>query len=133
MQTCADDTVTATLRCVGVTNKFALVVKQREKSTGVVSTLADAVGWMLINPVSAFTAVNAPTAASFKLYPNPVTDYIYFDKEQPENSLIDIYNIFGVLVKRFPLNGNKVDVRDLPPGSYVLKASNQGANKFVKM
>jgi len=133
MQTCVDDTVTATLRCVAITNKFALVVKQREKSTGVVSTLAEAVGWMVINPVSAFTAMNSPTAASFKLYPNPVTDYICFNKEQPENTLIDIYNMYGVLVKRFPLNGTKVDVRDLPAGSYVLKTVGQGASKFVKM
>lgn len=132
MQTCADDTVTATLRCVGVTSKFALVIKQREKSTGVASTLADAVGWMLINPVSSSTGVNSPTTASFKLYPNPVTDYIRFDKEQPQNELIDIYNMYGVLVKRSPLDGAKVDVRDLPAGSYILKTFNQGESKFVK-
>jgi hypothetical protein len=133
MQTCADDTVTATLRCVGITNKLALVVKQREKSTGVVSTLADAVGWIVISPVSSSTAVNSPKAPSFKLYPNPVTDYIRFDNEQPENELIDIYNAYGVLVKRSQLNDAKVDVRDLPAGSYVLKTLKQGASKFLKL
>jgi hypothetical protein len=133
MQTCADDTVTATLRCVGITSKYALVIKQREKSTGVVSTLADAVGWMLINPVNSSTAVNSPKSLSFKLYPNPVTDFISVEKEQSVNELVNIYNVYGVLVKRVEMNEGKIDVRDLPAGSYVLKTLNHGAGKFIKL
>ncbi|HLP05237.1 MAG TPA: T9SS type A sorting domain-containing protein, partial [Paludibacter sp.] len=133
MQTCTDDTVTAALRCLSIYSKYANVVKQRERSTGVVSTLADAVGWMVIDPVGVSDEVNSPSVSGFNLYPNPATDYLAFGNENSNNMQVEIFNMYGVLVKRETIANNKINVADLPPGSYVLKTKNWGANKFVKL
>lgn len=100
MQTCNDDTVTATMRCLTLTPKYAKVIKQRERSTGVISTLPETGGWMLINPVGIIQAVHTPIAEQFTHYPNPVKDLIYLSNNITENLPVEIFNLVGVLVKR---------------------------------
>ena len=133
LQTCNDDTVTATMRCLSISSKFANVMKQREKSTGVTTSLAESAGWMAVNPVGLNSAVINPSANTMKIYPNPVTDYIRLEQPSLENTTVEIYSIYGVLIKRtIPLD-NQIDVRELPAGSYLLKTVRHGTNKFIKI
>ena len=134
MQTCNDDTVTAGMRCLYVSTYYSNVVKQREKSTGNLTTLPETGGWMLINPVSEMpSGVNGPTVESFKFYPNPVNDFIYLTSNISESYTVDIFNLVGVLVKSIYLKDNKIDVRDLKPGCYIIRTANHGSNKFIKL
>ena len=133
LQTCNDDTVTATMRCLTIGSKFSNVMKQREKSTTATYSLAEAAGWMAIDPLGINAAVFSPSATSLKMYPNPVTDYIQFEQNINDNTSAEIFNMYGVLVKRTKLSNNQVDVRDLPAGSYILKTSSHGSNKFIKI
>ena len=133
MQTCNDDTVTATMRCLTIGSKFANVTKQREKSTGATYALTEGAGWMVINPVSIIQAVNNPFVAEFKFYPNPVKDILYFSQDNTPNMKADIYNMVGVLVKSTVINENKIEVIDLLPGYYILKTANHGSKTFMKI
>lgn len=133
MQTCNDDTVTATIRCLTITPKFANVMKQRERSTGVTSSLPETGGWMLINPVGIIQGVHTPVAEQISLYPNPVKDVIYFNHTTTENLQVEIFNLIGVMVKSELLNENKMVVTDLAPGCYILKTKNKGSKTFIKL
>ncbi len=133
MQTCNDDTVTATLRCTAIGVKSANVKKQRELSLLYTAAATETVGWMLIKPVSQPLDVSVPTMNELKFYPNPARDYIYLNQNISENLSVEIYNMFGVLVKRIVSVDNKIDVRDIPSGCYVLRASRYGSTKFIKL
>jgi hypothetical protein len=113
---------------------YTNVVKQRERSTGVTTTLAETAGWMVINPVSLSPqSVNNPTFEALSFYPNPVRDYIYLTNTFIDKFKVEIYNLVGVLVKSETFSGNRIDVNDLPAGCYLLKTLNHGSNKFIKL
>jgi DICT domain-containing protein len=133
MQTCNDDTVTATMRCLTVSSKYANVVKQREKSTGVTAVSAEMAGWMVINPVSLIQAVNIPAADVVNFYPNPVKDVINLTQNNLDNPNVEIYNMVGIMVKQIRVDQSQIDVKDLSPGCYVLKTVQNGSKVFVKL
>jgi len=132
MQTCNDDTVTATLRCLTIGVKIATVTKQRDKSFGLVTTLPESVGWMLIKPASITQGVDIPTSQGLKFYPNPVNDYIYLNVSELGSMNVEIYNMVGSMVKRLSIMENQIDVRDLPAGCYIMRTT-YGTRKFVKL
>jgi len=133
MQTCNDDTVTAALRCLKVSGKYANVVKQREKSTGVTQTLAEMVGWMVINPQSIIQGVNNPRISTINIYPNPAKDVISINSPTETIHYIEIYNMIGVLVKKVEGSTSRIFIADLQPGTYILKTSQTKATIFVKL
>ena len=134
MQTCNDDTVTASLRCLYISSNYTNVVKQREKSEGLSTTAAETGGWMVINPVSLTPqGVYNPTSEGLKIYPNPVKESLYLTSTNSENFKIEIYNLVGLLVKSINLNERKIDVSDLSPGCYIIRTLNNGSTKFVKL
>lgn len=132
MQTCNDDTITASLRCLTTTAKFANVVKQRERSTGAVTAQAEMVGWMVINPKSLNDRVDNVFASEFRIYPNPARNELYIVSEGYENTTIEIYNMLGVLVKRQKMADTSIHIADLQAGSYVIKTSKGTKTVFVK-
>lgn len=133
MQTCNDDTVTAALRCLTVSSKYANVVKQREKSTGVTTTTAEMVGWMVINPKSIIQAVTNPRVSAISIYPNPAKDVICISSPDDEIKNIEIYNMVGVLVKRVEGYQPRIFITDLKPGCYILRTSQTNSTVFVKL
>lgn len=51
-------------------------------------------------------------------------------------SLFTIYSTFGNIIKEGILNGNEIDVTNLPPGSYIIElstASDLTTMQFVKL
>jgi len=134
MQTCNDDTVTAGLRCLYISSKYTNVVKQRERSTGISTTLPETGGWMVINPVSLSPEnVNSPSSELFGFYPNPVKDCIYLTSNITEYFNLEIYNLVGVLIKNVSIKENKIDVSDMKSGCYIIRTLHHGSNKFIKL
>ncbi len=131
LQTCNDDTVTATLRCRSVLTTEARVFKQREISTGNTVSAFETAGYILINP-DVYNAIESVDNSSGKIYPNPVKDKLFFNKHEIEQNAIDIYNLSGLKVKSATLMNNAVDVNDLVTGCYFVKMHTGEVLKFVK-
>ena len=59
-----------------------------------------------------------------KIYPNPITDYLVLEFEEPTDATIQILNIQGQLINESRIEGNNkltVDARPLTSGIYILK------------
>tara|TARA_R110002020_G_scaffold333885_3_gene549285 strand:+ start:1255 stop:1836 length:582 start_codon:yes stop_codon:yes gene_type:complete len=73
---------------------------------------------------------------SFKIYPNPVKDRIYFqDKGESKSLDITFYDVLGKVVKTERLNALNIrsgmDVSDLKRGVYLVQIDN-GSNSFTQ-
>ena len=132
MQTCNDDSVTATLRCRSVLTTEARVFKQREVSMGYTASANETAGYIIINP-DVIQAVDETQIQHLSLYPNPVKNRIYFSQSLSSNTKVDIYNMCGELVVSRILTENSIDISKLPSGYYLLKTSEGTNSKFVKM
>jgi len=132
MQTCNDDTVTATLRCQTISSNYARVFKQRELSLNITATATEGAGWMLINPESTIQGLIPIKNNEIEIFPNPVSDYIFFGIAV-ERTKVNIYNMYGILVKSETITGNKLDVKSLIPGYYLIKTSKNQVAKFIKI
>ena len=65
------------------------------------------------------------------LYPNPANDKIHLEGLEGQHE-IQIYNVFGMLVKTIDINGDsEIDINDLSSGLYFLNV-NGHAIKFMK-
>jgi len=83
-----------------------------------------------------YTAVDQITIDNKDLfiYPNPSTDFIHVKTGIIAKSKIAIYSLSGILVMSVTLSpsDDKIDVRGLQTGMYILKLENQ-AFKFTKL
>jgi surface protein len=66
---------------------------------------------------------------SFSIYPNPTNSYLFIESNQ-KTVVISIYNLLGTKVISTN-NTNKIDVKQLPKGIYIISISN-GLNKTNK-
>jgi hypothetical protein len=65
---------------------------------------------------------NNLAASEFRIYPNPVSNFVYFDSSlKLTEGLVCIYNELGQQVARIPHSQNKVDVSFLNPGTYIIE------------
>lgn len=63
-----------------------------------------------------------PEAEQFSVYPNPAfDDVVYVTSELAGPKDIAIYDVFGKMVFRQPLNSARIDISKLDPGVYLLK------------
>lgn len=136
MQTCNDDTVTAALRNLLVSNKYAVVLKQRERSTTATYMLSEKVGWMVIDSLSLTTAIDQPSSLdkTISIYPNPVRTEFFVSGDFSSNDYIELYNTVGVLLKQQKLVETRIDVSDLKPGCYIVKLNGGKLSRiFIKI
>ena len=74
---------------------------------------------------------------SIKLYPNPTTSKVFFDNTNSNFNDVVIYNYLGQEVgnTKFSetVSNQEIDLSSFASGVYVLKFSNQGNNKSVKI
>ncbi|MDD3321809.1 MAG: glycosyl hydrolase [Paludibacter sp.] len=131
MQTCNDDTVCATLRYRSVLNTQARIFKQRELSSWNTVSAYETAGYMLIN-TDVIQAVNSPELNQLSIYPNPVTDKLFLVKNSVGSIDVQIYSLYGALVKAESSTTNSIDVSNLLPGYYILKAEGYRNTKFIK-
>jgi hypothetical protein len=85
-------------------------------------------------PVNAITSIasNAYSAQKINLYPNPATKNIWisFEPNKSELSVIEIYNVLGILqfrkvVNALEISGNRIEIslENIPAGIYLIKHS----------
>lgn len=81
------------------------------------------------------TAVIQPAnnTANLTVFPNPVTEKLYFKNLSVETETVYIFRIDGILLlqKETPELEDGIDVQQFSPGMYIVKAGNQ-TTKFVK-
>ncbi len=79
---------------------------------------------------------NSDLKPEFTSYPNPAKNYIYLESKDAVSTeqTAFIFDISGKLVMSARLVGsvNRIDVRKLAAGSYIIKTENGGVAKFVK-
>ena len=132
LQTCNDDTVTATLRCRSILTTEARVFKQREVSMGFTASANETAGYILIN-TDVTDGIEGPELKQFSVYPNPVVDKLFVLRNSNEAIQLSVFNLYGELVKNGWIDGNSFDVSDLKPGCYLLKSTGFTTTKFVKL
>jgi hypothetical protein len=86
-----------------------------------------------INPSVGFTDLKGK---SINVYPNPASDILYVEN-LPENSLITIYSIDGIMSKKqlYKRSSNEIAIDDLPAGLYLLQiktGKTEIQSKFIK-
>jgi len=82
-----------------------------------------------INIANASTSINENTTSTFKVYPNPTTDFINVNFENAENITVSLINAMGQTVKVFNNvnNNTQLSLEGLATGVYVLNADINGA------
>lgn len=70
-------------------------------------------------------------AQTFKLYPNPVMEYLTLDEFDINSKVKIIDNSGKVYLELIPKN-NQIDVRKLPIGSYILNIENNNKTQSIK-
>lgn len=79
-------------------------------------------------------AVSDVNKKAVSIYPNPATEVLNLNVDSKINSA-DIYDLAGKLVKSASVADNKVNVKDLQNGTYVLKVNTEAgstSHKFIK-
>jgi hypothetical protein len=79
-------------------------------------------------------AVSDVSKNSVSIYPNPATEVLNLNVDSKINSA-DIYDLAGKLVRSAAVADNKVNVKDLQNGTYVLKVNTEAgstSHKFIK-
>lgn len=79
------------------------------------------------------TQESVANAENISIYPNPTTDYINI-KSSAKIKNVEVYEISGKKIN-VKLDGNKVDVKDLGTGTYLLNVETEGRNytkQFIK-
>jgi len=83
---------------------------------------------------AATLAVSDVNKKAVSIYPNPATEVLNLNVDSKINSA-DIYDLAGKLVKSASVADNKVNVKDLQNGTYVLKVNTEAgstSHKFIK-
>ncbi len=82
------------------------------------------------------TYIASQNSENFKLYPNPVSDFLNIDIENIQKYEISIFDNNGKLVKAGKNSNGKINVSDLPQGTYTLQLRNTEQNLtsvFIKL
>lgn len=70
------------------------------------------------------------TAAAIKVFPNPAHDVLHVETAGTGMVLYRIYNYAGALVKQTSNADAAIDIRELPPGFYILQANDFNSGAF---
>lgn len=77
-----------------------------------------------------------PQSDPLKIYPNPATDFIYLDFSESKALDYEVFDLSGHLILQGVLHGERLDIRMLKPGAYLLKIREKGRvalRKLIKM
>jgi hypothetical protein len=98
---------------------------------------SDTKGFLIFDDVkitqSTLKVLEVKNDTKIKLYPNPVIDYLYLKTNSKINN-VEIYDFVGRSVNIQQYN-NKIDVRALQPGNYIIKIETKDGislDKFIK-
>jgi len=91
---------------------------------------------ILYNTSAVLSVQEAEKIHRVTLYPNPATDFIRI-KGEVQNGRYELYDASGRIIASGTLNGNEIDLRNLPTGKYILgfypvKAEGRIMTSFIK-
>lgn len=70
--------------------------------------------------------------SNFKVLPNPATDYLFIEMNNPQENQIDILDINGkVLITETVASNGLIDIRNLSSGTYLIRIG-QSVERFIK-
>ncbi len=128
MQTCNDE-VPATLRIKSRGKNFAEVFKDREKSS-VTTTVAEIIGWMVIEANDDLTGNIEKTYSETKVFFDASTNKIRLNNSQIR-AKVEVFSILGTKMISASVVDN-LDVSNLQSGIYVVRVNGNIALKFIK-
>jgi hypothetical protein len=78
-----------------------------------------------VNVVQCSTFNEIEQKSGIRIYPNPTNDFIHIETANPAYSHAEIFDILGQLILTTDIKqeNNSIDIRNLFPGSYVIKLS----------
>ncbi|MGQ7945416.1 pectate lyase family protein [Flavobacterium sp. WC2509] len=135
-----DPTFVGKIKLNGVSSAAAvggiITISNVAAGTNVISK-GDTANLFYIKTAYATLGLNDNTAQGPKLtlYPNPVTDQLYFSNTDQRIENVTIYNLLGSIVKTTSNVSESVDVSNLKTGSYLVKVTtDQGSTtqKIIK-
>lgn len=128
-QTANNDTLASNLRILSYTDSNCKIYNQVEQSGNNASLSLSAVtkenaGWLVIGeePTSGMETLSAKTS---RVYPNPVSDVLYFDNLTNKELTVRIVNLQGITVKQETGRISQVHVGNLLPGMYVVSINGE--------
>ena len=82
----------------------------------------------------AHTSVIAHENPTLRVYPNPATDFLHIESDQPLNHIV-VYDSYGRLVlsvSNVNKNSTIINTKTLSPGVYIICLDNSSISKFLK-
>ena len=100
----------------------------------VTQTIGDCTSEALAITVEVTLSVSGLDNTSFKVYPNPVKDFLNISYDKVIDN-VEVINIIGqtVISKNVNVNHTQIDLSELPSGNYFVKINANGAAKTVKI
>lgn len=99
------------------------------------STMAAfAYGWVVFLDDATLGTNDGVAQTKISVFPNPVVDQLNINTNE-KISDIEVYNIAGAKIPVLKTQNNKLDVRNLLPGTYIIKFNARNKNyteKFIK-
>jgi hypothetical protein len=128
-----NNTFASTLRYYFDTDNSINIIKQRELSGTISATKKDQLGWMVLDlslNQDTITGINnQSTTNTISIYPNPVSDIIYFNNNKP--IFIEVYDVIGQKKIATKVT-NQLNISTLHTGVYFLKIDENNTIKFIK-
>ncbi len=91
-------------------------------------------GYLLIDNISMMSVlgVSPPYNNATSIYPNPATDLVYIKEAKP-GTTFEITDLAGRSLLSGPVQNERVDVRQLPAGNYLLRVIGKEESRVEKL
>jgi len=100
----------------------------------ILGNYAGGVAFFLGTQPPAHTSVMAHESPILRVYPNPATDLLHIESDQPLNH-IEVYDSYGRIVLKVSNvknNSTIINTKTLSPGVYIICSANYTVSKFLK-
>ncbi|MDG4950180.1 endonuclease [Weeksellaceae bacterium KMM 9724] len=125
----SDDPSTYTIENINVAGDFTIELVDSTTSNRV---SFDDLSWTCYETLDVSDVTEESN--EFKVYPNPITDNVFFVDGLSEAETLNIYNLEGKLVQTLKAvrNNQKLSLKNLPKGVYFINRKNQSTKVLVK-
>ena len=89
--------------------------------------------YKVVDEITTSTPILSAQDHLFSLYPNPTQDFLTIDAANKELSQYEVYSIDGKLMTQGKVTSNRLNIRTLPVGSYILVLDKMYSLRFEKM
>lgn len=106
------------------------------KTTQTFWTVGAGLGIQKVDLMINATRPTPQNISAMRVYPNPGSEIIYFDRETSGTSTVSVFNILGARVQSIKGNQQSMDISNLIPGQYQVVITDGNAiqiSRFVKL